>query len=463
MMHRRDLLKLGSLTGLSLLLPDVARADSAPWGGPYFLHMHAGGGWDPTLFCDGKLTGAGYENKLITGVEMVGGVPVPAATGTGKFLLRRGGNPFEDPKHFFETVGKKFVVFNGLDTQTNNHATGTQSAGCGHSDIELPCIAALYAGKVSKGRDVAMAFLANGPYNRTDDVVTVSRFPGDKLAKLSAPYKPDGADKAGFLSDYTVGRMQQLRAERMKALAAQASLPRNKRTLGALETAMRSQTAMAALAQVNTMASPTFASFEAQLSPDTLAYMRVTVSGSGASAVSRFVEHGKPMEQILRCFQAGLSVSATYAEHGFDTHSNHDVAQQDVMASFVSRLRYVALRAEQMGIADKLYVLVTSDFGRTPKYNSDNGRDHWNVTSALLMGPGIAGGRAIGKSDASFGAMRVNKTNVATSLPDSDSSGLRIRPSHLHRELRRVLHVEDIAKPFALPTGSGEEALPLLG
>ena len=390
MMHRRDLLKLGSLTGLSFILPGIAHADSAPWRGPYFLHMHAGGGWDPTLFCDGKLTGGGYENKLITGVETVRGVPVPATTTAGKFFLRRGGNAFEDPKHFFETLGARFLVFNGLDTQTNNHATGTQSAGCGHSDIELPCISALYAGKVAKGRDLAMAFLANGPYNRTDDLVSVSRFPGDKLAKLSAPYKPDGAANAGLLSDYTVARMQRLRAERMKSLAVQSTLPRNKRTLGALETSMRGQSAVAALAQINATVSPSFASFEAQLSPETRNYLAAIVSGSGATAVSRFVEHGKPMEQILRCFQAGLSASATYAEHGFDTHVNHDTAQQDVMASFVARLRYVALRAEQMGLADKLYVLVTSDFGRTPKYNSDGGRDHWNVTSALVMGPGIA-------------------------------------------------------------------------
>lgn len=30
------------------------------------------------------------------------------------------------------------------------------------------------------------------------------------------------------------------------------------------------------------------------------------------------------LETILRCFQAGVSASATYAQGGFDTHSQHD-------------------------------------------------------------------------------------------------------------------------------------------
>ncbi len=52
-----------------------------------------------------------------------------------------------------------------------------------------------------------------------------------------------------------------------------------------------------------------------------------------------------------------------------------------------------------MGIADKLVLLVTSDFGRTPKYNTGDGKDHWNVTSVLVSGPQIRGGRVVGKTD----------------------------------------------------------------
>jgi uncharacterized protein (DUF1501 family) len=176
----------------------------------------------------------------------------------------------------------------------------------------------------------------------------------------------------------------------------------------------------------------------------------------------RFIDLGAPLETILRCFQAGVSASATYAQGGFDTHSAHDTNQASAMGAFVARLRYVMLRAAQMGLRDKLYVLVTSDFGRTPRYNTGNGKDHWNVTSTLVFGPGIRGGRAIGKSDEGQKALRVGKSDVTQSLPDTDSSGARIHASHIHRELRRVLGVDKATFINQFPLTSADTPLPLL-
>jgi hypothetical protein len=46
-------------------------------------------------------------------------------------------------------------------------------------------------------------------------------------------------------------------------------------------------------------------------------------------------------------------------------------------------------------------VLCMSEFGRTPKINKDNGRDHYPRAWSLAMaGGGIQGGRVIGASDA---------------------------------------------------------------
>jgi uncharacterized protein (DUF1501 family) len=171
---------------------------------------------------------------------------------------------------------------------------------------------------------------------------------------------------------------------------------------------------------------------------------------------------GRPLETILRCFQAGVSASATFAQGGFDTHADHDVNQGNAMATFVARLRYVLLRSQQMGLKDKLFIMVTSDFGRTPRYNTGNGKDHWNVTSTLLAGPGIRGGRALGKTDEGHKALRVAAGNVGQVLPDKDANGVRIHPSHIHRELRRVLGLDqaDFINQFPLP--AMDQPLPLL-
>jgi uncharacterized protein (DUF1501 family) len=50
---------------------------------------------------------------------------------------------------------------------------------------------------------------------------------------------------------------------------------------------------------------------------------------------------------------------------------------------------------------DSTLVMVTTEFGRTPKVNQSNGRDHWaRVYSMLLAGGGITRGQIYGASDA---------------------------------------------------------------
>lgn len=464
-MDRRDFVKLAGFTGLSVFLPSVlgneAAADEATWGGPYFLQMHAAGGWDPTMFCDAKLTAGGttpvYENKLITAVTDINGISVPTATAAGKFLLRNNGDAIEDPEQFFRTVGKDFLVINGVDTQTNNHDTGVQGLACGHNDVELPALAALFAGYVAKQRNVPMAFLAGGQYNRTGDVVGVSRFPGNKIGNLADPFRAAPNDKNALLSDLAVRRIMELRGERMSRLEALASLPRNKRTLLATRDANKGGASVNLLKSVAGAAAPDIATFADQLPEAAKAFL----TAAQGNNPPRFVDFGRPLETILKCFQAGVSASATFAQGGFDTHSNHDVDQGNAMAVFVSRLRYTLLRAEQLGIRDKLYIMVTSDFGRTPRYNTGNGKDHWNVTSSLVFGPGIRGGRAVGKTDAGHKAMRVASGNVGQIVDDKDPNGMRIHASHIHRELRRLLGVEqaDFIGQFPLPAADG--TLPL--
>ena len=55
-MDRRDFLKLAGLSGLSVAVPfQQAKAqDSILYEGNFFVQVNAGGGWDPTSFCDPK-------------------------------------------------------------------------------------------------------------------------------------------------------------------------------------------------------------------------------------------------------------------------------------------------------------------------------------------------------------------------------------------------------------------------
>lgn len=56
---------------------------------------------------------------------------------------------------------------------------------------------------------------------------------------------------------------------------------------------------------------------------------------------------------------------------------------------------------DSRGLLDETLVMVSSEFGRTPKINKDSGRDHWpKVFNVALAGGGIKRGMVYGTSDA---------------------------------------------------------------
>jgi len=52
------------------------------------------------------------------------------------------------------------------------------------------------------------------------------------------------------------------------------------------------------------------------------------------------------------------------------------------------------------GLLEETLVVAAGEFGRTPRLNNDQGRDHWGACqSVLLAGGGIRGGQVYGSSD----------------------------------------------------------------
>ena len=59
---------------------------------------------------------------------------------------------------------------------------------------------------------------------------------------------------------------------------------------------------------------------------------------------------------------------------------------------------------DRRGMLDKTLVMVSSEFGRTPKINKDAGRDHWpKVFSVAFAGGGFKRGYIHGSSDPTGG------------------------------------------------------------
>ena len=59
---------------------------------------------------------------------------------------------------------------------------------------------------------------------------------------------------------------------------------------------------------------------------------------------------------------------------------------------------------QQRGLADKVLLIITGEFGRTPKVKPDGGRDHWPRLSTLAFaGGGLPMGQVIGRSSRDVG------------------------------------------------------------
>lgn len=101
-----------------------------------------------------------------------------------------------------------------------------------------------------------------------------------------------------------------------------------------------------------------------------------------------------------RLVEAGTRmVSVNYGS--WDHHSNIKGSFENQAPQFDMAFARLIRDLEERGLLDSTLVLVSSEFGRTPKINSTNGRDHYpRVFSVALAGGGVKKGFVYGKSDA---------------------------------------------------------------
>lgn len=91
-------------------------------------------------------------------------------------------------------------------------------------------------------------------------------------------------------------------------------------------------------------------------------------------------------------------VSMTYG--GWDMHRDITANFNRQMPPLDQGLSALINDLDSRGLLDSTLVMVSSEFGRTPKINSDSGRDHWpKVFSVMLAGGGIKRGLVYGASD----------------------------------------------------------------
>jgi hypothetical protein len=101
-----------------------------------------------------------------------------------------------------------------------------------------------------------------------------------------------------------------------------------------------------------------------------------------------------------RLIQAGVRF-VTVSLGGWDTHANNFTQLKGgKLATLDSGLAGLFNTLAERGLLESTAVMVTGEFGRTPKINPRAGRDHWPRAMFVLMaGGGVKGGQVIGASD----------------------------------------------------------------
>ncbi len=118
--------------------------------------------------------------------------------------------------------------------------------------------------------------------------------------------------------------------------------------------------------------------------------------GQSCLLARRLVEHGVDL--------------VTLTSTGWDTHGQLSLQLRDgfsgakegvgLVPTFDQGFSALIEDLETRGLLDETLVVVMGEFGRTPKINTQSGRDHWpRVFSAVIAGGSVPGGQVIGASD----------------------------------------------------------------
>jgi hypothetical protein len=132
--------------------------------------------------------------------------------------------------------------------------------------------------------------------------------------------------------------------------------------------------------------------------------------GQGCLLARRLVERDVPFVEVT------LGATPTNPA-GWDTHGQNFDQVRGLSAILDPAWGALMSDLDQRGLLDSTLIVWMGEFGRTPKINPQNGRDHFpNAWSTVLAGGGIKGGQAIGKTSADGSTVEERPVSVSDLL-----------------------------------------------
>ncbi|HEY7157196.1 MAG TPA: DUF1501 domain-containing protein [Gemmataceae bacterium] len=133
--------------------------------------------------------------------------------------------------------------------------------------------------------------------------------------------------------------------------------------------------------------------------------------GQGCLLARRLVERGVPFVEVTLAGVSGNNVL------GWDTHQRNFESVRRLSEVLDPAWGTLMEDLKQRGLLDSTLIVWMGEFGRTPKINPQQGRDHFpGAWSTVLAGGGIKGGQAYGKTSADGMKVETRPTSVGDFL-----------------------------------------------
>ena len=115
-------------------------------------------------------------------------------------------------------------------------------------------------------------------------------------------------------------------------------------------------------------------------------------TNEGPNAARKLLLARRLVEAGVRCVSVSIS--------DFDTHRSNFARMRTLGPIVDHAIHALITDLEERGMLDDVSIVAWGEFGRSPKINSNGGRDHWpRVSMGLLAGGGMRAGQVIGSTD----------------------------------------------------------------
>ena len=325
--------------------------------------------------------------------------------------------------------GDRLAVIRSMSTKEADHGRATYVMRTGYvpqGPIQFPPLGALVSRELGNPDAALPNFVSVAPFRGFNPAAFGAGFLGPQYAPLIVGENglgrggPSPIDQALKVQDLDVPAS----VEKAHADARLNLLQEMDHDFGARRPGIASDSHRTAYERaVRLMKSDAAKAFQLDDEPAALrdAYGR-NIFGQGCLLARRLVEQGVPFVEVTLA-NAGQGV------FGWDTHNQNFDNVKKLCEILDPAWATLMTDLKQRGLLDTTMIVWMGEFGRTPKINPQNGRDHWPTSwTTVVAGGGIKGGQAYGKTSAGGDAVEEKPVAVGD-LMATIVKGLGINPS----------------------------------